>query len=107
MVAEFLWEDLRVTLQVSVIGTNYLGATHAAGLAEFGHQVLGVDIDVDRIKTLNAGQSHIFEVGLEPLLERHTASGTATVHHRLHRDCGLGRRTFPGAGHPVWPGRRR
>jgi UDPglucose 6-dehydrogenase len=40
-----------VTLQVSVIGTNYLGATHAAGLAEFGHEVIGVDIDVDRIKT--------------------------------------------------------
>ena len=70
-----LWENLRVTLQVSVIGTNYLGATHAAGMAEFGHHVIGVDIDVDRVKTLNAGQSHIFEVGLEPLLEMHTASG--------------------------------
>jgi len=64
-----------VTLNISVIGTNYLGATHAAGMAEFGHQVVGVDIDVDRVKTLNAGQSHIFEVGLEPLLEKHTASG--------------------------------
>src|SRR5215217_3066178 len=70
-----LWEDLRVALRVSVIGTNYLGATHAAALAEFGHQVIGVDIDVDRVKTLNAGQSHIFEVGLEPLLEKHTSSG--------------------------------
>src|SRR5215211_4843434 len=69
-----LWEDLRVTLRVSVIGTNYLGATHAAGMAELGHEVIGVDIDADRVKTLNAGQSHIFEVGLEPLLERHTAS---------------------------------
>jgi UDPglucose 6-dehydrogenase len=74
-VSGVLWEDLRMTLRVSVIGTNYLGATHAAGMAEFGHQVIGVDIDVDRVKTLNAGQSHIFEVGLEPLLERHTASG--------------------------------
>ncbi len=64
-----------MTLRVSVIGTNYMGATHAAGMAEFGHQVIGVDIDVDRVKTLNAGQAHIFEVGLEPLLERHTASG--------------------------------
>jgi UDPglucose 6-dehydrogenase len=64
-----------VTLNVSVIGTNYLGATHAAGLAEFGHSVIGVDIDADRVKTLNSGQSHIFELGLEPLLEKHTASG--------------------------------
>ncbi len=58
-----------------MIGTNYLGATHAAGMAEFGHQVIGVDIDVDRVKTLNSGRSHIFEVGLEPLLETHTSSG--------------------------------
>jgi len=64
-----------VTLQVGVIGTNYLGAAHAAGMAEFGHTVIGVDIDADRVKTLNSGQSHIFEMGLEPLLERHTASG--------------------------------
>jgi UDPglucose 6-dehydrogenase len=64
-----------VTLRVSVIGTNYLGATHAAGMAEFGHEVIGVDIDADRVKTLNSGQSHIFEIGLEPLLEKHTASG--------------------------------
>ncbi|WP_375432487.1 UDP-glucose dehydrogenase family protein [uncultured Friedmanniella sp.] len=60
---------------MSVIGTNYLGATHAAGMAEFGHHVIGVDIDSARVKTLNAGQSHIFEVGLEPMLERHTSTG--------------------------------
>ena len=64
-----------MTLRLSVIGTNYLGATHAVGLAEFGHHVIGVDIDPHRVKTLNSGQSHIFEIGLEPLLERHTATG--------------------------------
>ncbi len=64
-----------MTLRVSVIGTNYLGAAHAAGMAEFGHSVIGLDIDADRVKTLNSGQSHIFEMGLEPLLEKHTASG--------------------------------
>ncbi len=64
-----------MTLQVSVIGTNYLGATHAVGLAEFGHHVVGIDIDAQRVKTLNSGQSHIFEMGLEPLLEKHTATG--------------------------------
>ena len=64
-----------MTLNVSVIGTSYLGATHAAGMAEFGHQVVGIDIDEDKVKILNAGQSHIFEVGLEPLLEKHTSTG--------------------------------
>lgn len=64
-----------MTLSLSVIGTNYLGATHAAGMAEFGHHVVGVDIELQKVKTLNAGQSHIFEVGLEPLLAEHTGSG--------------------------------
>lgn len=64
-----------MTLRLSVIGTNYLGATHAAGMAEFGHQVIGVDIIEDRVKILNAGQSHIFEPGLQRLLEKHTQSG--------------------------------
>ena len=64
-----------MTLRVSVIGTSYLGATHAAGMAEFGHEVIGIDIDEDKVKVLNAGQSHIFEVGLEPLLEKHTSTG--------------------------------
>jgi UDPglucose 6-dehydrogenase len=64
-----------VTLRISVIGTSYLGAVHAAGMAEFGHQVIGIDIDADRVKTLNAGQSPIYEPNLEPMLERHTSSG--------------------------------
>ncbi len=62
-------------LNISVIGTNYLGAAHAAGMAEFGHQVIGVDIDPERVATLNAGRSTIFERDLEPMLARHTASG--------------------------------
>lgn len=64
-----------MTLRISVIGTNYLGATHAAGMAEFGHQVIGVDLDDDRVKTLNAGQSPFYEPNLEPMLQRHTGSG--------------------------------
>jgi len=64
-----------VTLRVSVIGTGYLGSTRAAGMAEFGHQVVGLDVDPERIATLAAGRSPIYEVGLEPLLARHTRSG--------------------------------
>ncbi|MBA8793261.1 UDPglucose 6-dehydrogenase [Friedmanniella endophytica] len=64
-----------MTLRISVIGTGYLGATHAACMAEFGHQVIGLDIDPDRVKKLNAGQSPMYEDNLEPLLERHTATG--------------------------------
>lgn len=62
-------------LRVSVIGTGYLGATHAAGMAEFGHEVVGVDVLPERVATLNAGRSPIYEEGLEPLLAKHTATG--------------------------------
>ncbi len=62
-------------LNISVIGTNCLGAAHAAGMAEFGHRVIGVDIDARRVEVLNSGRSTIFERDLEPMLARHTATG--------------------------------
>ena len=62
-------------IRVSVIGTNYLGAAHAAGMAEFGHDVIGIDIVPERVEMLQAGKSPIYEEGLEYLLEKHTASG--------------------------------
>ena len=40
------------TVQLSVIGTDYLGATHAACLAAIGHEVVGVDCDPDRFCAL-------------------------------------------------------
>jgi UDPglucose 6-dehydrogenase len=61
-------------VKISVIGTSYLGATHAAGMAEFGHKVIGLDIDAERIAMLAEGRSPIFETGLEPLLEHHTGT---------------------------------
>lgn len=67
-----------MALKISVIGTSYLGATHAAGMAEFGHRVIGVDVDPERVKRLNAGESPIYEANLEAMLQRHVGSG------RLH-----------------------
>jgi len=77
-----------MTLRVSVIGTGYLGATHAAGMAEVGHQVVGIDVDPERIAVLATGRSPIFEDGLEPLLARHTRSGRLrfTTDYRLIAD---------------------
>lgn len=62
-------------MRISVIGTSYLGATHAAGMAEFGHEVIGVDVDPAKVAQLNRGRSTIFEEGLEPLLAKHTDTG--------------------------------
>ncbi|HYO32001.1 MAG TPA: 3-hydroxyacyl-CoA dehydrogenase NAD-binding domain-containing protein, partial [Nocardioidaceae bacterium] len=40
-----------MALRVTVIGTGYLGATHAACMAECGFQVLGVDVDQGKVAT--------------------------------------------------------
>lgn len=62
-------------MRISVIGTNYLGANTAAGMAEFGFEVIGVDIDESRVKLLNDGRAPLYEPGLDPLLKKHTDSG--------------------------------
>ncbi|MET9616227.1 UDP-glucose dehydrogenase family protein [Kitasatospora indigofera] len=62
-----------MALRISVIGTGYLGATHAACLAEFGFEVLGLDIDPDKIATLTAGRIPMYEPGLSELLLKHVA----------------------------------
>ncbi len=63
------------THRLTVIGTGYLGATHAVCMAELGYEVLGMDVDVDKIKRLSAGEIPFFEPGLEPLLQRQLAMG--------------------------------
>ncbi|MBN2176404.1 MAG: UDP-glucose/GDP-mannose dehydrogenase family protein [Demequinaceae bacterium] len=61
--------------RVSVFGTGYLGATHAAGMAELGHEVIGVDTDEAKVARLQAGDLPFFEPGLPELLARHVESG--------------------------------
>ena len=48
-------------MKLTVIGCGYLGATHAACMAELGHDVLAVDIDAARIAKLSAGEVPFFE----------------------------------------------
>jgi UDPglucose 6-dehydrogenase len=62
-------------LRIAVIGTGYLGATHAACLAELGFEVLGVDVDPAKVETLSAGGAPFFEPRLDALLRAHTGSG--------------------------------
>ena len=61
--------------RLSVIGTGYLGATHAACMAELGFEVLGVDVDPAKIARLSRGEVPFHEPGLPELLRTHVASG--------------------------------
>ena len=62
-------------IRITVLGTGYLGATHAAGMAELGHDVLGVDVDAAKVAALSAGRASFFEPGLDDLLARNIGSG--------------------------------
>ena len=62
-------------MRVTVIGCGYLGTTHAAGMAELGYEVVGVEIDPARVDELSAGRAPFYEPGLEELLSRHVAAG--------------------------------
>ena len=55
--------------RVAVIGLGYVGLTLAVSLANRGHQVTGIDINSSIISSLNNGNSHIFEPGLEDMLK--------------------------------------
>ncbi|MGW4703901.1 UDP-glucose dehydrogenase family protein [Streptomyces sp. NPDC004285] len=62
-----------MALKITVIGTGYLGATHAAAMAELGFEVLGLDVVPEKIAMLSAGRVPMYEPGLEELLARHVA----------------------------------
>jgi UDPglucose 6-dehydrogenase len=64
-----------VTSRISVIGTGYLGATHAACMAELGFEVIGVDVDETKVKSLASGRVPFYEPGLESLLSTHVDEG--------------------------------
>ncbi|MGP9537346.1 UDP-glucose dehydrogenase family protein [Brachybacterium sp. AOP43-C2-M15] len=64
-----------MTLTLSVIGTGYLGAVHAASMTELGHDVIGLDVDAARIAALQEGRAPFHEPGFEEVLQRGLESG--------------------------------
>jgi UDPglucose 6-dehydrogenase len=62
-------------VKLSVVGCGYLGAVHAAAMAQLGHEVIGVDIDSHRISELAAHRAPFYEPGLTGILEAAGASG--------------------------------
>ncbi|WP_405736860.1 UDP-glucose/GDP-mannose dehydrogenase family protein [Streptomyces sp. NBC_01537] len=87
-------------MRLTVIGTGYLGATHAACMAELGHEVLGVDVDADKVAALNAGRVPFHEPGLAELLGRHTASGRLRFTTSYEEAAAFGRVHFVCVGTP-------
>jgi len=65
-------------MRTSVLGAGYLGVTHAACMAELGHDVVAVDVDAAKIEMLRDGTVPFYEPHLEPLVHRGLSSGRLT-----------------------------
>lgn len=65
-------------MRISVIGTGYLGAVHAVGMAELGYTVVGIDVDADKVAALARGEAPFYEPGLDELLAKHAGTGRLT-----------------------------
>jgi GDP-mannose 6-dehydrogenase len=61
--------------RIAVFGLGYVGTVSAAAFADNGHQVVGVDLNTDKVEMVNAGRSPVIETGLEDLLRRGVESG--------------------------------
>jgi UDPglucose 6-dehydrogenase len=91
-------------MRITVIGTGYLGAVHAACMADIGHDVLGIDIDPVRIAELAAGRAPFFEPGLETILARTVASGKLRFSPSLAEAADFGDVHFICVGTPQLAG---
>ena len=55
-------------MRIAMIGTGYVGLVSGACFADFGHEVICVDKDPDKIASLRRGEVPIFEPGLDALV---------------------------------------
>jgi len=89
-----------VAHRITVLGTGYLGATHAACMAELGFEVLGMDVDSTKVAMLSEGQLPFYEPDLEPLLRKHVESGQLRFTTSYEQVAEFGEVHFTCAGTP-------
>lgn len=87
-------------MRCTVFGTGYLGATHAVGMAELGHDVLGVDIDPGKVAKLAGGDIPFYEPGLRKLLNENLAAGRLRFTTDYDMAAGFADVHFLGVGTP-------
>jgi UDPglucose 6-dehydrogenase len=90
--------------RLTVIGTGYLGATHAICMAVLGFEVLGVDVDQRKIDKLSSGEVPFFEPGLPELLAKALESGRLRFTTSFEEAGEFGDVHFLCVGTPQQPG---
>jgi len=73
-------------VKISVIGCGYLGAVHAASMAELGHEVIGIDVDQAKVASLSSGVAPFHEPGFDDLLVKNSQrlSFTTDMSHAVN-----------------------
>ncbi len=89
--------------RITVIGTGYLGATHAACMAELGYDVLGLDVDPAKVELLSQGRVPFYEPELEPLLAKNIEAGRLRFTTSYDEVAGFGDVHFLCVGTPQRP----
>ena len=87
-------------MQITMIGSGYVGLVSGACFADFGHDVVCVDKDVSKIEALKNGRIPIFEPGLEDLVARNVAAGRLKFTTDLTESVGDADAVFIGVGTP-------
>ena len=87
-------------MKLTVIGTGYLGATHAVSMAELGHEVIGLDVDQAKIDALASGEVPFHEPGLPELLTKHIGTGKLRFTTSYEEAGPFGDVHFIGVGTP-------
>lgn len=68
-------ERIEKPFTITILGLGFVGLTTALGLAEVGHRIYGVDVNLERLAQIRSGQLPFAEPGLGEALERHLANG--------------------------------
>jgi len=68
-------------MNIAVMGLGHVGSVVAAGMAESGHQVTGLDVDIDTVQALQQGKSPFYEPGLDQLLRQGLSSNSFSAKH--------------------------
>jgi UDPglucose 6-dehydrogenase len=87
-------------VQIAVIGTGYVGLVTGAGLADFGNEVICVDIDVKKIDALRRGEIPIYEPGLDLLVSKNVAEKRLSFSTDLPEAIRAARAIFIAVGTP-------
>lgn len=90
-------------MRMSVIGCGYLGAVHAAAMASIGHDVIGIEIDEQKVAVLASGSAPFFEPRLSELLSEGLRSGRLRFSSRMADAAGCDVH-FLAVGTPQTPG---